>query len=128
MDEENHPLLVHAGEDELWDAVEEGVPGADRTFTVKRLLEEHPTEVLRTLQKRSVRRVAEFLVEVGSGTLDPRAWPAQGTGIRTAPASMDQCQNAVRTWLDTHASISTPSLPPWRRTTSSWGGWGTTPS
>ncbi|KAL6778251.1 TRP11A [Auxenochlorella protothecoides x Auxenochlorella symbiontica] len=63
MDEENHPLLVHAGEDELWDAVEEGVPGADRTFTVKRLLEEHPTEVLRTLQKRSVRRVAEFLVE-----------------------------------------------------------------
>lgn len=74
MGDQGEPLLAHAREDELWDAVEGGRRGPRDTFTVRHLLREHPTEVLKTLQNRSVRRVAEFMVEVRQ--IRARAGPA----------------------------------------------------
>lgn len=61
------PLLAHAHEDALWDRVE-AAPPIRAGPTVAQLLREHPANVIRTLQRSGVQKVAEFRVEVrGAG-------------------------------------------------------------
>lgn len=64
MGDNQHPLLSHAAEDDLWDEVEGGSPLSERPITVKELVSSRPSEVIRTIQRKTVRKVAEFLVEV----------------------------------------------------------------
>lgn len=63
MGDQEHPLLSHEAEDDLWDAVEDG-EGSARPIMVKELVSTRPSEVIHTLQRKSIRKVAEFMVEV----------------------------------------------------------------
>ncbi len=56
------PLLGHDREDLLWDQVEAAPPL--RAGSMTNLLREHPSDVLRTLQRSGVQRLGEFCVEV----------------------------------------------------------------
>ena len=62
-DDGAQPLLAHDREDELWDRVELAPP-VKAGPTVKELLEEHPSDVIRTLQRTGVQKLGEFCIEV----------------------------------------------------------------
>lgn len=63
----SEPFLAHRAEDRLWDELEQGpsTGGAEPEIrSVRDLVRDKPNEVVRTLEKKGVRKLGEFTVPV----------------------------------------------------------------
>lgn len=132
MPGDDQPLLGHRDEDELWDA-EHGSQQA--ATSMPHLLGQHPSSVIRHLQRKGVAKLGEFRVPVSRAPLDPLSraavlpnppQAARASRCQLPPPSMRRTQ---QTHLSKRALAASPPAPTLlARTSWCWASWGTTAS